>query len=72
VTEPEVLLMDEPTASLDAANVTLLERLVRALADGGRPVIWVTHDEGQRRRLADYVIRLDEGRATAAGPDVAA
>jgi putative ABC transport system ATP-binding protein len=72
VTEPEVLLMDEPTASLDAANVTLLERLVRALADAGRPVIWVTHDEAQRRRLADYVIRLDDGRATAAGPDVVA
>jgi putative ABC transport system ATP-binding protein len=72
VTEPEVLLMDEPTASLDAANVTLLERLVRGLADAGRPVIWVTHDEPQRRRLADYVIRIDEGRATAAGPDVAA
>jgi putative ABC transport system ATP-binding protein len=72
VTEPEVLLMDEPTASLDAANVTLLERLVRGLADAGRPVIWVTHDEPQRRRLADYVIRIDGGRATAAGPDVAA
>jgi ABC-type polar amino acid transport system ATPase subunit len=67
-----VLLMDEPTASLDAANVTVLERLVRGLADAGRPVVWVTHDEAQRRRLADYVIHLDGGRVVAAGPDVAA
>ena len=67
VTEPEVLLMDEPTSALDEAARHALEALARELADGGVPVIWVTHDLDQARRLADWVIVLEAGRVRAIG-----
>lgn len=62
VTDPEVLLMDEPTAALDQRPRLALERLARALADAGVPILWVTHQLDQMRRLADHVLVLVEGR----------
>ena len=62
VTDPEVLLMDEPTAALDPEARRGLERTARRLAEGGRPLVWVTHDLEQARRLADDVIVLVRGR----------
>jgi putative ABC transport system ATP-binding protein len=62
VTGPEVLLMDEPTSALDPRATRALERLARALADDDVPVIWVTHDLAQMRRLADRVMVLVGGR----------
>lgn len=66
-TEPEVLLLDEPTNALDPEARSALERLARRLSDEGTPVVWVTHDHAQVRRLADHVVVLDAGRAVAAG-----
>jgi putative ABC transport system ATP-binding protein len=68
VTGPEVLLMDEPTSSLDPGAVRTLERLARALAQDGVPILWVTHDVAQLRRLADHLLMLDSGRPVFAGP----
>ena len=65
-TGPEALLMDEPTSSLDAAAARALERLVRGVADAGRPVVLVTHDDAQRARLADHAIGLRAGRVAEA------
>lgn len=62
---PEVILMDEPTSALDAAAGGGLERLARGLADGGVPVVWVSHDRRQVDRLADHVLALDRGRVVA-------
>ncbi len=62
VTGPEVLLMDEPTSALDPQATGALERLGRRLADTGVPVLWVTHDLAQMRRLADRVVVLVGGR----------
>jgi putative ABC transport system ATP-binding protein len=62
VTGPEVLLMDEPTAALDPEARRGLERTALRLAEGGRPLVWVTHDLEQARRLADDVIVLVAGR----------
>lgn len=67
LTEPEVLLADEPTASLDGASRTTIEGLARQLADDGTPVVWVSHDVEQLRRLADLVLVLADGRVAAAG-----
>jgi putative ABC transport system ATP-binding protein len=73
VTDPEVLLMDEPTSALDETARGALEALARELADGGVPVIWVTHDLAQARRLGDWAIVLEAGRVAAIGaPDDAA
>jgi putative ABC transport system ATP-binding protein len=71
VTGPEVLLMDEPTSALDPDATHTLEHLVRALAEAGTPVLWVSHDRSQRRRLADWVVRVEAGRVVASGPSAA-
>ncbi|HEX4868954.1 MAG TPA: phosphate ABC transporter ATP-binding protein [Acidimicrobiales bacterium] len=62
VTDPEVLLMDEPTSSLDADAAKELERLARRLADDGVPVVWVSHDLAQVDRIADARLLVDQGR----------
>jgi putative ABC transport system ATP-binding protein len=67
VTDPEVLLMDEPTSALDETARRALEALARELAEGGVPVIWVTHDLEQARRLGDWAVVLEAGRVLAAG-----
>lgn len=68
VTEPEVLLMDEPTTGLDSGPRTALERSVRHLADEHRvPVVWVTHLLDQMERLADHVLVLVDGRLRFSG-----
>jgi putative ABC transport system ATP-binding protein len=67
LTEPAVLLADEPTAALDRAARATVEDLGRMLADSGVAVIWVSHDTDQLRRLADHVIVLADGAVRAVG-----
>ena len=67
LTDPVVLLADEPTAALDRAARTTVEDLGRMLADSGVAVIWVSHDTDQLRRLADHVIVLAGGTVRAVG-----
>ncbi|MEG6505562.1 phosphate ABC transporter ATP-binding protein [Nitratidesulfovibrio sp. 1201_IL3209] len=61
ILEPDVLLLDEPTASLDAATTQDIERLVRRLA-AARPVLMVSHSLGQAARMADRVVIFADGR----------
>jgi putative ABC transport system ATP-binding protein len=68
VTDPEVVLLDEVTSSVDPAARLGLEALARGLADRGVPVVWVTHDLEQLRRLADHVLILVGGRVAFDGP----
>ena len=65
LTEPEVLLLDEPTASLDADAAAGLERLAKDLAGRGTSLLWVTHDAAQAERLADRLVVVDGGRVEA-------
>lgn len=67
LTEPAVLLADEPTASLDLAARRTIEALARKLADDGMPLVWVSHDVEQLRRLADRVVVLIDGDVAATG-----
>jgi UDP-glucose/iron transport system ATP-binding protein len=60
--EPEVLLLDEPTASLDAAATEAVEHALRNLRDVS--LVLVTHDAQQAERLSDRTIRLRDGRVT--------
>ena len=61
-TNPKVLFLDEPTASLDPASVFSIEQIVLRVRQSGTHVIFVTHDIGQAKRLADEVVFLDRGR----------
>lgn len=63
-TEPEVLFLDEPAASLDPASTHAIEELTRTIQADGIKVIIVTHDRGQAKRLADEVVFIDKGRIT--------
>jgi putative ABC transport system ATP-binding protein len=67
-TQPRVLLMDEPTSSLDGEAAAVLERLARQLVRDGIPVVWVTHSQEQMRRLADHLLLIDAGHVDRRGP----
>jgi putative ABC transport system ATP-binding protein len=67
-TEPEVLLADEATSALDASATTVIERLVTELTGDGIPVVWVTHDLDQARRLAEHLVVVRDGQVAFAGP----
>jgi tungstate transport system ATP-binding protein len=60
--EPEVLFLDEPTASLDPSATAAIEGIVTAAHRRGTKIIFVTHNIGQARRLADEVVFLHAGR----------
>jgi len=63
VLEPDVLLLDEPTANLDPYNVGLIERIVTDLnRERGATLILVTHNVFQARRLAHRTALMLEGR----------
>ncbi len=61
-TDPEVLFLDEPTASLDPASVMAIEQIVSDARLRGVRIIFVTHDLGQARRMANDVVFLHRGR----------
>ena len=67
LTRPSVLLLDEPTAALDTGARHTIEDLGREIADGGVPMVWITHDTAQLRRVADHVVVLVRGEVVAFG-----
>jgi ABC-type polar amino acid transport system ATPase subunit len=64
--DPSLLLLDEPTASLDAGRRAELRDLLRSLTRDGRTLVVATHDEDFARTCAMRVLRVSEGRVTAA------
>ena len=65
--EPPVLLLDEPTASLDPARCAELGQSLRALAASGRALVLTSHDDGFVREHATRVVILAGGRVVEAG-----
>lgn len=59
---PRLLLLDEPTASLDPSATEAVERIIREIRTDGAKVLMTTHNLGQATRLADDVIFLADGR----------
>lgn len=66
--DPEVLFLDEPTASLDPASTLLIEQVVLAAHERGTKVVFVTHDIGQAKRLADEIVFMHQGRVLEHSP----
>jgi tungstate transport system ATP-binding protein len=60
--EPEVLLLDEPTASLDPGATRAIEAVIHEVAEAGVAVVLVTHHRGIAKRFAEHVMFLDRGR----------
>jgi tungstate transport system ATP-binding protein len=59
---PEVLFLDEPTASLDPAATRAIEEVIATIRASGTKIVMTTHDLAQARRLADEVIFMHRGR----------
>lgn len=66
--EPEVLVMDEPTAGLDYAGISNLSRIMDHLHKQGKTLLVATHDTDWVWAWADIVYVLNQGRVTACGP----
>jgi tungstate transport system ATP-binding protein len=60
--DPDILFLDEPTASLDPASTKAVEDIIAAVAVRGVKVVMATHDLGEARRLAGDVMFLSAGR----------
>ena len=62
LTRPRLLLLDEPTASLDPSATAEVERIVREIRTDGTRILMVTHNLGQATRLADDIAFMSAGR----------
>ena len=67
LTRPEVLLLDEPTSSLDEDARDEVEAMTDRLRDRGVTLVWVTHDQAQAARRGDHVVALRDGRVVFTG-----
>jgi len=66
--EPDVLFLDEPTASLDPAATKAIEDVIRTVAVRGIKVVMSTHDLGEAKRLAGEIVLMHRGRVIENGP----
>ena len=62
ITNPEILLLDEPTANIEPNSTTLIEKYLIQKVRSFRKIFFVTHDINQARRLADEIVFIDTGR----------
>lgn len=62
LTRPRLLLLDEPTASLDPSASAAVERIIREIRTDGTRILMVTHNLGQATRLADDIVFMAGGR----------
>jgi tungstate transport system ATP-binding protein len=66
---PQILLLDEPTANLDPYNATIIERAIMSRTKGKGIVILATHNLSQAKRVAHDVVHIYEGKIVEiAGP----
>jgi tungstate transport system ATP-binding protein len=65
---PEVLFLDEPTASLDPAATRAIEETIEAMHANGTTIVMTTHNRGQAKRIADRVLFLHHGHLVEDSP----
>lgn len=65
--DPEVLFLDEPTASLDPTATKAVEDIIRTVSERNIKVVMATHDLGEARRLAGDIVMLHRGRIVETG-----
>ena len=65
---PELLFLDEPTASLDPTSTREIEMVIRAFDAAGTKIVMATHNLGQARRLGDEVVFVNQGRLVERAP----
>jgi tungstate transport system ATP-binding protein len=66
VIEPDILFLDEPTASVDEKSTVAIEDIIQRLKQDGRcTVVMTTHDQQQAARLADFLMVMKDGKLSA-------
>ena len=66
VIEPDILFLDEPTASIDRKNTEIIETIIHQLKQDGRTtIVMTTHDQAQAQRLADFRMAMSDGKISA-------
>jgi len=65
--QPQLLLLDEPLASLDAARKREIFPYLLRLRDETVPMIYVSHNAAELRRIATTIVRIDDGRVSGVG-----
>jgi ABC-2 type transport system ATP-binding protein len=68
LTDPAILMLDEPTNGLDPEGIRELRTLFRSLADEGRSLIVSSHLLGELEHVCDHVVMIDHGRLVFDGP----
>jgi len=67
LTDPELLILDEPLNGLDPAGILEMRRLIRDLVDEGRSVLLSSHLLDEVEKTCDYAAIVDQGRVVAQG-----
>jgi tungstate transport system ATP-binding protein len=62
VLNPELLLLDEPTANIDSNSLQAYESLLRGLTEYGITIVFSTHDPSQATRLGEEILRIENSR----------
>ena len=72
--QPQVMLLDEPTAALDEASVAAVEQLLQARQAQGMSLLWITHSHAQALRVGQRGLRLHDRQLSplSSAPEVAA
>ena len=68
ITKPEMLFLDEPTASLDGKTTLEIEKLLQNCAENGTTIMMSAHDIGQAKRLAKNILFLNKGKLESTQP----
>ncbi len=68
VHDPEVLLLDEPTAGVDPQSRNAIFDNLEALKRAGKALVYTTHYMEEAERLADRIVIIDHGKVVASGP----
>jgi len=66
--DPDVVFLDEPTAAMDVEARRTFWKMIRALGDEGRTIVFATHHLAEADQVADRVVVLHHGRVVADGP----
>ena len=66
--QPKLLLLDEPTSALDPMMTQDVLDLIRALAEGGQRIVLSTHEISFARKVADWIVFLEQGKVIESSP----
>ncbi len=67
ISKPKILLVDEPTSTIDPSTTSFIEEIIKAKAENGTKIIFVTHDIHQALRLARHAIMIHNGKVVEEG-----